>query len=285
VIEVGAHNGIVTRQFRTCAQNVVVHAYEANPYKRAIIDRNIKGLDSVNVNYVAVSEKNGQIQLQRPLHKPEAGEGHNTMDDSIFKQPWSKSSNQDNNAFTVPMIRLDQQPELQGKKITLMWICAQGAEPSIIRGAEGLILNNEVKFISFMFSLSHILLSDFDKTDPTSIFGWLHHRGYACSDCGIMLPGDPSPNQSPIPSPTSPKDSSKEEFAKTHESGTVPPSIPVDKLHTTGSFLSNILRTPERDNYSSRNGQNGNEIDEKFRYYEITYILCWKRELAATFRL
>jgi FkbM family methyltransferase len=163
-VDVGAHKGFILEKILKYAPQGKTWAFEPIPALNAKLKA--KFGSKAEVLNIALSDKIGVAEFAYYVDRPAI---------SGFKQREGHDADGLVEHLKVPMNTLDNlMPEF--KKIDLIKIDVEGAELSVLKGAERIIRNNK-PYILFEFGLG---AADFYETTPQQIFDYL-------TDCGLVL--------------------------------------------------------------------------------------------------
>ena len=129
IIDVGAHIGYYTIQVAALAgRNGRVEAFEPDPRNVDLLQRSVRvnGFEAVRVHPAAVGETEGQSLLYRSSFA-------NTGDHRIY------DTGEGRETIVVPVVSLDGEFAGRLNRLDLLKIDVQGAEASVLRGAQHLL--------------------------------------------------------------------------------------------------------------------------------------------------
>ena len=163
-IDVGAHKGFILEKILQNSPKGKVYAFEPIP---ALYNKlKTKFSDKAEVLNIALSDKMGVAEFAYYVDRPAI---------SGFKQREGHEQDGVVEHLKVPMNTIDNLiPEFM--KIDLIKIDVEGAELSVLKGAER-TLKNSKPFVLFEFGLGG---ADYYETTPQQIFDYL-------TDCGLVL--------------------------------------------------------------------------------------------------
>ena len=145
VVDVGAHEGLWTRDILELSPSSRVVAFEPQPDLCGQIRSRFAGDTRVTVDCRAVSSEAGQVTLHRleasvnaSLLEPRPG-----MND-VYKSGWGKRATE-----TVEATTLDT--AIGGEKVGLLKIDVQGAEAAVLAGARGTLGSTDAVMLEVTF--------------------------------------------------------------------------------------------------------------------------------------
>lgn len=163
-VDVGAHKGFILEKILTNTKQGKTWAFEPIPALNAKLKA--KFGNKADILNIALSDKIGIAEFAYYVDRPAI---------SGFKQRDGHEQDGAVQYLKVPMNTLDNLiPEF--KRIDLLKIDVEGAELSVLKGAERIIRSNK-PYILFEFGLG---AADFYETTPQQIFDYL-------TDCGLVL--------------------------------------------------------------------------------------------------
>ena len=136
VVVVGAWQGDEVRAFLKFP-NAHIYCFEANPKTFAILNDLYKKEDRVHCYNYACSDVDGTAIF----HETNIDGNGSLLE--VGDHPAAKAAG----SFEVNTIRLDSFPELKDKKIDLLQVDVQGAELSVLRGADHVLANTAALLI------------------------------------------------------------------------------------------------------------------------------------------
>lgn len=167
VVEVGANMGFHTLTMaRAIGPGGVVHAFEANPHAMALLEQTVavNGLaEIVSLHACAALDREGEVEFAAdPRH---IGSGH-----------WAVHQGASNYSqrFTVPAVTLDARLLDRLGRIDLLRMDAEGSEPQVLRGAEGLIAASPDLTIVTEWSPPMMTV----RADLSGLVTWLERSGF-----------------------------------------------------------------------------------------------------------
>ncbi len=166
ILDVGAHIGYFTRLFSACAGPTGrIYAIEADPGIQALLKHNIRTNANVTIVPVALSDRTGSIDFYESLD--------HTGFHSLIPSP------QRTNRITVQTTTLDTLvSDLHLKRIDLIKMDIEGAEPLALEGAVRLLQTNARLKIVLEFCPEHLHLS---HVDPAAFIQGLQRKGFTIS--------------------------------------------------------------------------------------------------------
>ena len=156
ILEIGAHFGTETLQFKNVVPSAEIYSFEPDPRNLKILHEN--GIDKICKLYpYALSNTNGTIDFYLS-----AGE-YNGKLEYLKNKPWSASSSikkpkehlnvhkwvKFNEVVKVETIRLDDCKELHNKTIDFIWADVQGAEDLVFSGAKETLKRTRYVYTEF----------------------------------------------------------------------------------------------------------------------------------------
>jgi FkbM family methyltransferase len=134
IVEVGANIGTETISYASIVNKGRVYAFEPVQSNFEVLSRviNINSLDNTRIFPVAVGEKCGEVAFAAPVTQKDSGIGHVIVDNQSAKKISPTS------IIKVPCITLDSMIDCL-PEVRIIFIDAEGAEISILQGANELI--------------------------------------------------------------------------------------------------------------------------------------------------
>ena len=156
-VEVGAHFGLDTRDFRAMHPSARIVCFEPDP--RNILVLRTEGIDSIcELHEIALSDKNGPATFHLS-----SGTAPCPVNGLLRTHDWSCSSSLKAptghldlypmitfpTSVTVECVKLDEFAPLLNTKIDFMWVDVQGAEDLVFAGAQETIKNTHYIFTEY----------------------------------------------------------------------------------------------------------------------------------------
>jgi len=141
ILDLGANIGVTSYHLARKFPESIIFSFEPLTINMNVLQRikNKYNLENVHEYRVAVGEKNGTIEMVMPVinNVPMHGLSHVIHEDN--------TENNDGFTYKVPMICLDEFPELkqENKKITAMKIDVENFEYFVLKGGENVIAKNQ----------------------------------------------------------------------------------------------------------------------------------------------
>lgn len=168
VVECGANIGVFTLQLaRLVGPEGRVISYEPDPSLRRILERNVSvnGYGNVLVRPFAVADEPGEMSFYRAPK--------NQGDNRLF------SHGPGDESFPVQVVRMDDDLPDDGRRIDLLKIDIQGAEPLALRGL-GHTLHSLPPRRLLMEFWPHGIIGM--GGDPRALIQWLRELGYSITE-------------------------------------------------------------------------------------------------------
>lgn len=157
-VEVGAHFGIDTREFRKMHPGARIVCFEPDPRNLAVLKA--EGVDKIcELHALALSDANGAADFHLST-----GDTTTRFTEEILRtHDWSCSSSLKEptghlaahpwitfpSTVSVECVRLDDFAPLQGVKIDFMWVDVQGAEDLVFAGAQATLKNTRYLYSEY----------------------------------------------------------------------------------------------------------------------------------------
>lgn len=141
-LEIGAHEASFSRWAVAELPGVRSLAFEANPYVHEKFADRLHG-SGVDYRNVAVAPTSGEVELHLPLEV--AGKTRKLTSRMASLAHHVQAA--DSTTVTVPAVRLDEEPALQGEGRLVAWIDVEGANEAVLRSGADVLERTDVLYL------------------------------------------------------------------------------------------------------------------------------------------